>query len=376
MSCASTVSMALAACLGLPVVLYPSWLRWRTRRLACAPAASDAPGPRSVSIIVVGRDAAPLLAAKVDNALRHGPVGLPMELWVVSDGPDPEMRRVTEASGDPRLRYLETAEWGGKNRALTLVLEKAGGDVLVFSDVDALWDPGALPALLEPFRDPRVGGVCGQRRLASAGGTLVEAQAAYVAWDSRIKRLESRLGRLTSNDGKLHAVRRGLVSHVPDGCTDDLYMALAVVRAGHRFVFAPGAVARVAAPSRSLSHEWERRRRVVCRSLRGLWLHRVLFDPRIYGSYSIQLFVNKVLRRFLALPTIAGAAGLFMAWPHAWPLVPLAAGLVLALPHVRRRAAHAGVGVLASAWGCVDFFRGVPHHRWIPRKARVGFTEN
>ena len=111
--------------------------------------------------------------------------------------------------------------------------------------------------------------------------------------------MESRSGSITSNDGKLFAIRRELCSPVPPGVTDDLYMALNIIKKKKRFVFEPGAQAFVRLPSRSVKHEIERRRRIVSTSLMGIFLLREVLNPFKYGLYSINLFLNKILRRLL-----------------------------------------------------------------------------
>src|SRR6185503_15625649 len=52
---------------------------------------------------------------------------------------------------------------------------------------------------------------------------------------------EARLGSVTSNDGKLYAIRRELFRPIAPGATDDLFTCLSVVEQGRRFVFEPRA---------------------------------------------------------------------------------------------------------------------------------------
>src|SRR6478736_5131571 len=43
----------------------------------------------------------------------------------------------------------------------------AHGEILVFSDANSMYGPGALRALARPFADPEVGGVAGNQRYLS-----------------------------------------------------------------------------------------------------------------------------------------------------------------------------------------------------------------
>jgi cellulose synthase/poly-beta-1,6-N-acetylglucosamine synthase-like glycosyltransferase len=171
--------------------------------------------------------------------------------------------------------------------------------VLVFSDADALLDPEAIRLLLQPLADPAVGGVCGQLVLVKDGEALSGPQHTYWQFDRFLKTMESGMGSITSNTGVLYAIRRELFQPIPLTVTDDLFSCLAVVRQHKRFVFEPAARAFMTAASKSPEHELRRRRRIVCRSLRGIWLSREVLNPLRFGLFSAGLFLNKVLRRLL-----------------------------------------------------------------------------
>lgn len=189
----------------------------------------------------------------------------------------------------------------GKVAALNESIKHCRGEIVVFSDADALLEPHALKALVKHYADPLVGGVCGQRIICNDPVQMRSAQKKYIKFDSLIKSYESRFGRITSNDGKLYSLRRHLYGTIPSGVTDDLFASLSLIAQGYGFLFEPDARACIKAPARSTRHEINRRQRIVNQSLRGLWLLRPLFNPFRYGWFSIQLFINKVLRRLLPL---------------------------------------------------------------------------
>jgi chlorobactene glucosyltransferase len=63
------------------------------------------------------------------------------------------------ADGDSRLRVLAGAPlpegWLGKNWACHQLAQAAQGDLLIFTDADVVWIPGALAALMERAQDSR-----------------------------------------------------------------------------------------------------------------------------------------------------------------------------------------------------------------------------
>jgi hypothetical protein len=229
--------------------------------------------------------------------------------------------------------------------------------------------------------------VCGQRVIAGAEGRdLRHAQRRYVGFDSAIKALESRTGRITSNDGKLYAIRRELFRDIPGGVTDDLYVAMSVISQGRDFLFEPAARAAVRLPSRNATHEVARRRRIVARSLRGIREMRRLLDPRRHGTFAVGLFANKVLRRLLpvclilvfastaALSPFHPAAAVFLALQAAFYAVALSYPLLQRVTGNRTlsRAASVPFYICVGAWGTLlglfDFLRGRSVSRWEPAK--------
>ena len=365
--------------------LYPLFLRtvgvFRAGARRAPASCSSGPAP-SASLLVAVRNAEELVAAKLENCRALRAPG-PLEVVFVSDGSTDRTAEALAAVRAPDLRVLVFPDHLGKAAALDQAVRCSAGEILVFSDADALLAEDALEHLLRPFADPRVGGVSGQRVIREQHGDLVGAQRGYIAADSSLKRAETLLGSTSSNDGKLYAIRRSLYRAIAPGATDDLYSCLSVVEQGRRFVFEPRARAFIRTPSRSARHELERRRRIVARSLHGISAKRGLLNPLRHGLFSIQLLVNKVLRRMLPLffvGLLVASAALSVA--HPWARLVLVAQLAfLALAAARRPLAACGplglaaslayyycVGNLGTLLGVMDFVRGRVTVKWDPIK--------
>jgi glycosyltransferase involved in cell wall biosynthesis len=386
------LALCLAALAGFALYLPLLWLAAR-RRPARRPAP---PGPTArppaLSLLVAVRNGSGTIEKKIDNALGLDYPADRLQVVVVSDGSTDgtdAILRAREARDAPRLRCLVIEEHAGKAAALNRGMRECSGEIVVFSDADAIIEPGALPALAGHFADPAVGGVCGRRVIAAEGRGLRHAQRRYVGFDSAIKALESRSGRITSNDGKLYAIRRDLFRDIPGGVTDDLYVAMAVISQGRDFIFEPGARAAVRLPSRDAAHEVARRRRIVARSLCGIREMRRLLDPRRYGAFAVGLFTNKVLRRLMPVCLVlifASSAALAPLHPAAAAFLALQAAFYAAalaypvLHHVAgnravARAASVPFYICVGAWGTLlglaDFLRGRSVSRWDPAKAEA-----
>ncbi len=288
-------------------IAYPLSLYLRGRQLndqdkPTPPTACALPTP-TVTMIIAARNGESLINAKVTNCLA---LDYPAELLnfiIFSDGSTDLTIDLLQAYQQPQLTVLSDTAHIGKAAALNRSVEQSGADILVFSDLDAILTQDAISLLVNKLQDPTVGGVCGQRALASAASqsaspSLKQSQQQYIALDSWIKLQESRFGYLTSNDGKLYAIRRDCFKPIAEGVTDDLYCALNVIAQDWQFVFEPRAIASIKTPARNPQHEISRRRRITCRSLTGIFSHKALLKPDAFG---IALFINKVLRRTFGL---------------------------------------------------------------------------
>lgn len=381
---AAALGLFAISCIGVVTVVgaYPILLWLAGRRSAPALAAARGDDP-SISLVVAVRNGADLLEAKVRNSLALRAPGR-LELVVVSDGSTDATPERLLAAGRKGVQVVILPEHRGKAAALEAGVRASSGEVLVFSDADALLDPDALLHLVARLADAEVGGVCGQRVIRERADGFEQAQAGYVAADSVVKRLESRVGSVTSNDGKLYAIRRELHRPFAPGATDDLFACLSVIEQGRRFVFEPRARAVVRKPSRCPRHELARRRRIVSRSLHGIALKRGLLNPLRHGGFAVRLLVNKVLRRLLPL-FVAGlfASTLALAVDRSWARFVLAVQLaVLALAAVHGRvppssrlgavsslACYACVGIVGTFLGLVDFVKQRETARWDPIKS-------
>ncbi len=166
-----------------------------------------------VSLIVAAYDEEQVIAAKVANALALDYPRERLELIVASDGStDATVERAREAGADVVLDLPR----GGKVAAQNAAAERAGGEVLAFSDANSDWARDALRHLVEPFADPAVGYVCGQVRFLDPGGGNLEGS--YWRYEMALRELESGAGRSHRRQrGDLRRPPRLLHPPVPRG---------------------------------------------------------------------------------------------------------------------------------------------------------------
>src|SRR5262245_29060112 len=288
--------------IALVLVGYPAflWLCGIVSRPETADRSGAFPDLPTLDVVTVVRNGERLMAQKIINTFEVDYPRDRLRMLCFSDGSTDRTAEIIRSFDGPRLLAGIECEHLGKNATINRAVERCTAEILVFTDADAALERDALRLLVQPMMEAsEVGGVCGRRQIGEETRSAVEGQHSYLRFDSRIKLRESRLGSITSNDGKLYAMRRALVRPMPDGVTDDLYNGLSVVAEGYRLVFQPSAVARTCVPSRSDAHEVDRRPRIVARSLRSIYLNRQLLHTLRHGGYAPGLLVNTALRRVL-----------------------------------------------------------------------------
>lgn len=342
----------------------------------------------TVTGIIAVRNAVGLVDMKVRNclALDYPPGKLSFIFY--SDGStDGTTERLREwAAREETIHVMASTTHGGKIAALNEAARECSSDLLLFTDVDALLAPDSLRLLARHYSDESVGGVCGRRVIGEEDAEVRSGQDRHFRFHAGVQALESQVGSVTANEGKIYIMRRDLFEPIAASVTDDLYTSLCVVRRGFRFIYEPDAVAHVHLPSRSLAHEITRRRRIVSTSLRGLWHQRGLFNPFRYGVYSLGLFINKVLRRllpvFLTVLFVSSAAlaehFLFFSVLALQCVFYLGAITHMVLPRMTRRIPIVGkllavvayfcVGNVGMLLGLLDFVGGRSIDRWEPVK--------
>jgi cellulose synthase/poly-beta-1,6-N-acetylglucosamine synthase-like glycosyltransferase len=366
---ARTIFWGSALMLAHTHVTYPLALAALARLRGPAPMGPDASGaePPKVTLIVAAHDEEDVIAEKVANALALEWPRERLELIIASDGStDRTVERARGAGADVVLDLPR----GGKIAAQNAAAERAGGEILAFSDANAFWEPAALGELIAPFGDPAVGYVCGQVRFLDPEGDNEEG--AYWRYEMRVRELESGLGGVTAGNGGIYAVRRSAYPALPPSRSHDLNLPFQLRKQGMRSVYASNAVA-VEKLVPTIGGELERKRRM----MRGLWDIVVgdrMVDPRGYGTlYAFQILSHRILRYASPLlHVLLLAANLRLARRSRLYAAALlgqlgvAAAALIPEPPLRamRLARYYALATASIALGTWDRFRDGPPAAW------------
>lgn len=217
---------------------YPAWL-WLRSHFAPKPT-QRGPYVPFVSIIMVARNEAPVLDAKLANLMSLDYPADRRELVIVSDGSTDDtnsiLSRFAQQSG---MKLIIKPTGQGKASCLSDAFKVAAGEVLVFIDARQYIEHRAIRLLMENFADSQVGCASGELMLGdAASGEAAGGTGLYWKIEKKIREMEAITGSVVGATGALYAVRRdSVVLPPPETILDDVYIPMHVVRKRARVVF-------------------------------------------------------------------------------------------------------------------------------------------
>lgn len=313
--------------------------------------------PPSLSIAIAVHDEAGDVAERIADALaQDGPDSPILEVLVGSDGStdgtDAAVEAVTRV--DPRVRLLALPR-AGQTPTQHALFAASRGDLVILTDAETRFAPGALARLVEPFADARVGAATGRLEWRDEGATATSSnEGLYWRYERRVRELESRAGWLTAVTGAFLAVRRSAYRPVPATASMDHLLPLYVREQGGLVVYVPGAVA-TDRPISGLREQFRSRSRTATRGIRANLSMAGRLAPWRRPAAALAIWSHKLLRWATPLlGLVAVGTSLAMAVdgaPAAWivPLLALAGLLAAAAAHLLVRAGRRPPRLLAFA---------------------------
>jgi hyaluronan synthase len=162
-----------------------------------------------------------------------------------------------------RLKYFVQKENLGKRDALSRGVKEAKHDLVVFVDSDSFLDPFAIRNLVQPFKDPKMGGVSGRTDVANTyTNVLTKMQSVryYIAFRI-MKAAEAYFDAVTCLSGPLSCYRKEIILENMDSWLnqkflgqkatfgDDRAMTNFVLK-GHRTSYQDAAICSTIVPNR------------------------------------------------------------------------------------------------------------------------------
>ncbi|MFN8542949.1 MAG: glycosyltransferase family 2 protein [Candidatus Binatia bacterium] len=219
---------------------------------------------------------------------------------------------------------------GGKASALDRGIAAAAGEYVLCVDGDSVLHPGSLTAAVRHFRDPRVGAVAGNVKVANRVNLLTWMQAIeYAEGLNVVRRAQAFFHAVNIVPGPLGMFRRQAIAsaggYARDTFAEDFDLTIALLERGWCIAYEPRAISYTEAPARLLPllkqrYRWTRgmlqalrkRRRLLFRPGGlgvGLTLWLLVFDCLLWPV--MNLFATIL---FLAVVARYGFTSLMVLW--------------------------------------------------------------
>lgn len=253
----------------------------------------------TVSMIISAYNEHEIIGEKIRNCQLIDYPREKIEFLIGSDGSTDGTDRIILGFSDQGFKLFSFKTRQGKVKVLNSLISQAKGEILVFSDANSMYEPGAVKELVKRFSDRRIGCVCGKlvllKAAESAGG---ETESIYWKYENFLKRCEGRMGLLLGANGGIYAVRKNLFQPLAgDTIVDDFVIPMKILEKGYKVIYEPGAIAYEDA-SKKISDEMVRKTRIGAGDYQALLMIFPMLNI-LKGLPSFTYLSHKVLRWFV-----------------------------------------------------------------------------
>jgi len=210
-----------------------------------------------VTVLIAAYNEEDTIGSKLENTLVLAYPRDKLHILVAADGSSDRTVDIVRRYAARRVELSYSPLRRGKMAAINHAMNRAQGEIVIFSDANNFFDSDVVWQLVLPFGDSEVGAVSGAKSIVSGDGGLGDSEGLYWRYESRIKEWETRLGSCVSVTGEILAIRRCLFRPPPEHIiNDDCYLATDLIRRGYRVVYAAKAHSqeRISASARDEMH--------------------------------------------------------------------------------------------------------------------------
>ncbi len=294
------VEIAWVACVLLivyPYTIYPMVLKALSVVFGRSGAKEKDQTP-SVTLIISAYNEEKVIAEKLENSLSLDYPKEKLEIIVVSDKSSDRTDEIVSSYAKRGVKLLKQKVRLGKTAGLNAVQEKAGGEILIFTDADSKLHKDTVKYIASGFSDTTIGLITGSTQYTSSEDldvSITESSSIYTTIEKRIKKYESLLGSCVGADGAIFGLRKKLYQQLSDEDINDLVIPFNVIKQNYRVVFDERVIC-AEHSSKNTLNEFKRQIRITNRSLLAIFKYRELLTPYKNKFYGLKIISHKLIR--------------------------------------------------------------------------------
>ncbi|MEL7187664.1 MAG: glycosyltransferase family 2 protein [Pseudomonadota bacterium] len=249
----------------------------------------------AVTLVISAFNEEDVIAEKLENSLAVDYPHEKLEIIVVSDASDDRTDEIVKTFMNQGVILLRMTDRGGKTLGLNEAVAKSSGEILVFSDANAMYQTDSVRMLVRNFEDLHVGAVVGESTYEVSTTDAEKSESAYWKYETAIKRLESEIGSTVGGDGAIYAIRKELYQPMAADALSDFVNPLQIVAQRRRCIYEQHAISAEEAAG-SYAKEFRRKIRIVNRAWRAMMSMKFMLNPFRFGLFAWALISHKLLR--------------------------------------------------------------------------------
>lgn len=250
----------------------------------------------SVSLIIAAYNEADVIADKLINSLSLDYPREKLEIIVASDGSTDGTDEIVKSFFEKGIKLNRVDGRKGKTEAQNQTVNVANGDIIIFSDANAIYRTDAIKKIVRNFNDTSVGGVCGRLVYQESNKNRNESESTYWNLESFTKEKEGSLSSVIGANGSIYAVRRNCYVPLPYSVISDFVEPLKIIENGKRFIYEKEAQSYEEIETVSGALGYQRKVRINVRTIIGIIETKRLLNPFRFGWVSFQYLSHKVIR--------------------------------------------------------------------------------
>jgi cellulose synthase/poly-beta-1,6-N-acetylglucosamine synthase-like glycosyltransferase len=197
-----------------------------------------------VSVILPVHNGEAFIGSKLESILAMNYPRELLEVLVISDGSTDRTHEIVRNFEKRANLDLIVMPRAGKAAALNAGMDRATGDIFFFTDVRQNLSRDSLANLVQCFADPDVGAASGELIIREGAGTEEASVGLYWKYEKWIRKSLSRVDSVLGATGCIYAMRRELVTPLPEGTlVDDMFLPLSAFFQGYRVILDETALA-------------------------------------------------------------------------------------------------------------------------------------
>lgn len=252
-----------------------------------------------VTLIISAYNEEDIIKEKLENTVSINYPIDKLEVLIVSDASTDKTDDIVNhwSVGNPNFKLIRQKQRLGKTSGLNLAVPNAKGEIIVFSDANAMYHENSIIELIKYFTNPQIGYVMGAAMYNAAKDPSSESEGLYWKFELFVKKLETKFYSVVGGDGAIYAIRKELYWELDKDDINDFVNPLQIVSKNYIGIFNPDAIC-FEDSAGDFKKEFKRKRRIVNRSWRAVKKYFNWFDIGKHYKFLFELFSHKIIRWF------------------------------------------------------------------------------